>query len=170
MGSAVEAPVGPQLGLVRHGESSGCSNLPGRDARHLTPRAGSASAGEAWRDGLTTIIVLPCRGYFGQRLNASHPVVSAETRNNPELYGRALQEALSRRRNEPTVRCRLQRFAGWDFGRRGSGRKAARWGTGLRDPDASDVSLGFPPTAKPLGATQGLCENEGCWARVLSCC
>jgi hypothetical protein len=45
----------------------------------------------AWQDGLTTIIVLPYRGYFAQRLSGSHLVVSAETRNDPELYTKALQ-------------------------------------------------------------------------------
>lgn len=46
---------------------------------------------KAWQDGLTTIIVLPYLGYFAQRLNDSHLVVSAETRIDPELYTRALQ-------------------------------------------------------------------------------
>jgi hypothetical protein len=46
---------------------------------------------DAWQDGLTTILVLPYRGYFAQRLNGSHLVVSAETRNDPELYTKTLQ-------------------------------------------------------------------------------
>ncbi|XAS62893.1 hypothetical protein VUN84_11225 [Micrococcaceae bacterium Sec5.8] len=46
---------------------------------------------DAWQDGLTTVLVLPYRGYFVQRLNSSHLVVSAETRNDPALYTRALQ-------------------------------------------------------------------------------
>jgi hypothetical protein len=46
---------------------------------------------DAWKDGLTTIIVLPYRGYFAKRLSGSHLVVSAETRKDPELYTKALQ-------------------------------------------------------------------------------
>lgn len=44
----------------------------------------------AWQAGLTNVIVLPYRGFFAHRLNASHLVVSAETRHNPESYDRAL--------------------------------------------------------------------------------
>lgn len=46
---------------------------------------------KAWKDGVTTIIVLPYRGYFAQRLNGSHLVISADTRNDPRLYAEALQ-------------------------------------------------------------------------------
>lgn len=44
----------------------------------------------AWQGGLATVIVLPYRGFFAHRLNSSHLVVSAETRNSPELYDKAL--------------------------------------------------------------------------------
>ncbi|MGZ3386697.1 MAG: hypothetical protein ACXVB5_17500 [Isosphaeraceae bacterium] len=46
----------------------------------------------AWKSGMDTIIVLPYKGYFAQRLTRRHLVVSAETRNNPEQYSRALRE------------------------------------------------------------------------------
>lgn len=46
----------------------------------------------AWKSGIDTIIVLPYNGYFAQRLTRRHLVVSAETRNNPEQYSRALRE------------------------------------------------------------------------------
>jgi hypothetical protein len=53
-------------------------------------RDSTAALVAAWRDGLTTIIVLPYSGYFAKRLNHNHLVVSAETRQSPELYSRAL--------------------------------------------------------------------------------
>ncbi|THJ64989.1 hypothetical protein E8P82_13470 [Arthrobacter echini] len=59
--------------------------LPLRTARAATPALVAA-----WRDGLTTIIVLPYSGYFAERLSTSHLVVSAETRQDPDLYSRAL--------------------------------------------------------------------------------
>lgn len=47
----------------------------------------------AWKSGIDTIIVLPYKGgYFAQRLTRRHLAVSAETRNNPEQYSRALRE------------------------------------------------------------------------------
>lgn len=46
---------------------------------------------KAWKDGITTIIVLPYEGYFAQRLNGTHLVISADTRNDPKLYTEALQ-------------------------------------------------------------------------------
>ncbi len=55
-----------------------------------TKRATIPALVAAWRDGLTTIIVLPYNGYFAQRHNTSHLVISAQTRNSPELYRRAL--------------------------------------------------------------------------------
>jgi hypothetical protein len=59
--------------------------FPSRAERDSTPALVAA-----WRDGLTTIIVLPYSGYFAKRLNHNHLVVSAETRQSPELYSRAL--------------------------------------------------------------------------------
>lgn len=46
----------------------------------------------AWKSGIDTIIVLPYKGYFAQRLTRRHLVVSAETRNHPEQYSRAFRE------------------------------------------------------------------------------
>ena len=46
---------------------------------------------DAWKSGLTTIVQLPYAGYFGDRINREHLVVSAETRRNPELFSRALR-------------------------------------------------------------------------------
>lgn len=46
----------------------------------------------AWRSGIDTIIVLPYRGYFAHRLSRQRLVVSAETRNQPDDYSRALRE------------------------------------------------------------------------------
>lgn len=45
-----------------------------------------------WKSGIGTIIVVPYKGYFAQRLTHRHLVVSAETRNHPEQYSRALRE------------------------------------------------------------------------------
>lgn len=47
----------------------------------------------AWKSGIDTIIVLPYKGYYARRLTRRHLVVSAETRNNPEQYSRALRES-----------------------------------------------------------------------------
>jgi hypothetical protein len=47
----------------------------------------------AWKSGIDTIIVLPYKGYFAQRLSQRHLVVSADVRNNPERYSRALRES-----------------------------------------------------------------------------
>lgn len=49
----------------------------------------------AWRSGIDTIIVLPYEGYFAQRLTHRHLVVSADVRNNPEHYSRALADSHS---------------------------------------------------------------------------
>ncbi len=61
-------------------------NFPSRSEQDSLP-----ALVKAWQDGLTTIIVLPYLGYFAQRLNGSHLVISAETRNDPKLYTEALQ-------------------------------------------------------------------------------
>lgn len=45
---------------------------------------------EAWESGLTTIIQLPYAGYFGERINREHLVVSSVTRHDPEQFARAL--------------------------------------------------------------------------------
>ncbi|MGY4544042.1 hypothetical protein ACVWY0_003985 [Arthrobacter sp. UYNi723] len=45
----------------------------------------------AWKNGIDTIIVLPYKGYFAQRLSRRHLVVSADVRNNPEDYRRTLR-------------------------------------------------------------------------------
>lgn len=45
----------------------------------------------AWESGLDTIIVLPYKGYFAQRLTRRLLVVSADVRNNREDYSRALR-------------------------------------------------------------------------------
>jgi hypothetical protein len=47
----------------------------------------------AWKSGIDTIIVLPYKGYFAQRLSRRHLVVSAEVRDNPGHYSRALRES-----------------------------------------------------------------------------
>ncbi|WP_420111205.1 hypothetical protein [Pseudactinotalea sp.] len=44
----------------------------------------------AWRAGIDTIVVLPYRGYYVQRLSHRHLAVSRTTRDDPELYRRAL--------------------------------------------------------------------------------
>ncbi|WBM79683.1 hypothetical protein KIV56_15750 [Cryobacterium breve] len=44
----------------------------------------------AWRGGLTTIIQLPYLGFFAQRINRQHLVVSRTTRNDPEMLAQAL--------------------------------------------------------------------------------
>lgn len=44
----------------------------------------------AWKEGLTTVIGLPLKGYFAHRLNDSHLVVSHQTRKDPESYSLAL--------------------------------------------------------------------------------
>lgn len=45
----------------------------------------------AWESGLSTIIQLPYRGYFAERINRAHLVVSAATRRDPTLFDRALR-------------------------------------------------------------------------------
>ena len=45
----------------------------------------------AWESGLRTIIQLPYRGYFAERINREHLVVSAATRRDPTLFDRALR-------------------------------------------------------------------------------
>ncbi|WP_458112719.1 hypothetical protein M1D88_00700 [Arthrobacter sp. R1-13] len=47
----------------------------------------------AWESGLDTIIVLPYKGYFAQRLTRRLLVVSADVRNHREDYSRALRES-----------------------------------------------------------------------------
>jgi hypothetical protein len=47
----------------------------------------------AWKNGIDTIIVLPYRGYFARRLSRQHLVISADTRNSPADYSRALRES-----------------------------------------------------------------------------
>lgn len=59
--------------------------FPSRSERNST-----TALVEAWEGGLKVITVLPYRGYFAQRLSESHLVVSAETRQNQELYNRAV--------------------------------------------------------------------------------
>ena len=44
----------------------------------------------AWQGGLTTIIQLPYLGFFAQRINREHLVVSRTTRNDPEMLAQAL--------------------------------------------------------------------------------
>ena len=44
----------------------------------------------AWQGGLTTIIQLPYLGFFAQRINRQHLVVSRTTRNDPEMLALAL--------------------------------------------------------------------------------
>lgn len=46
---------------------------------------------EARRAGLTTVIQMPYIGSFALRINQEHLVVSPTTRNDPDLYGRALE-------------------------------------------------------------------------------
>ncbi|WP_354246251.1 hypothetical protein [Arthrobacter sp. UYEF20] len=48
----------------------------------------------AWEGGLDTVIVLPYAGYFAQRISRRHLAVSAETRNDPEAYRRALRAGM----------------------------------------------------------------------------
>lgn len=48
----------------------------------------------AWESGLDTILVLPYAGYFAKRFTSRHLAVSAETRNDPDSYGRALRSRL----------------------------------------------------------------------------
>jgi hypothetical protein len=45
----------------------------------------------AWQSGLTTIIQLPYYGYFAERINREHLVVSAETRRDPKAFSQALR-------------------------------------------------------------------------------
>jgi hypothetical protein len=49
----------------------------------------------AWRTGLTTIIQLPYAGYFAERINKQHLVVSSVVRHDAELYRRALGASAS---------------------------------------------------------------------------
>lgn len=44
----------------------------------------------AWRSGLLTVLQLPYRGYFAERINPTTLVVSRTTRHNPTLYRKAL--------------------------------------------------------------------------------
>ena len=43
-----------------------------------------------WRSGLRSIVELPFAGYYAQRVDREHLVVSNATRNDPELYSLAL--------------------------------------------------------------------------------
>lgn len=45
----------------------------------------------ARESGLTTIVQLLYSGYFGERINREHLVVSAETRHDAQLFSRALK-------------------------------------------------------------------------------
>ncbi|PSL37485.1 hypothetical protein CLV49_1092 [Labedella gwakjiensis] len=47
----------------------------------------------AWRSGLRTIVELPLRGFFADRVGSTHLVVSHATRHDPALYRRALRAA-----------------------------------------------------------------------------
>ena len=44
----------------------------------------------AWQTGLTTIIDLPYRGYFADRISTTHLLVSSQTRRYLDSYSRAL--------------------------------------------------------------------------------
>lgn len=54
-------------------------------------RRNVAAVEGAWESGLDTIIVLPYRGYFAERVSDRHLVVSAAVRNDPIRYAKALQ-------------------------------------------------------------------------------
>ena len=56
-------------------------------------RSVDALAG-AWRTGIDSILVLPYRGYYASRIGNHQLVVSKTTREDPELYARALTSAL----------------------------------------------------------------------------
>ncbi|MBN9605002.1 MAG: hypothetical protein J0G30_00110 [Actinomycetales bacterium] len=47
----------------------------------------------AWRSGIESIIVLPYAGYFARRVNRRHLAVCKTTRDDPDLYARALRES-----------------------------------------------------------------------------
>lgn len=47
----------------------------------------------AWRAGIDAVIVLPYAIDFAQRITTRHLVVSAVTRDTPDLYSRALRDA-----------------------------------------------------------------------------
>lgn len=48
----------------------------------------------AWRDGIDSIVVLPYGIDFSHRITTRHLVVSSTTRDDPALYGQALQRAV----------------------------------------------------------------------------
>ncbi|BDO41630.1 hypothetical protein [Cellulomonas sp. NTE-D12] len=48
----------------------------------------------AWRAGIESILVVPYRGYYAHRIGSHQLVVSKTTREDPELYARALTSAL----------------------------------------------------------------------------
>ncbi|MBD8045437.1 hypothetical protein H9638_16660 [Arthrobacter sp. Sa2BUA2] len=77
---------GLDLGAFNTWDRQTMPNFPSRSERDALP-----ALVKAWQHGLTTIIVLPYLGYFAHRLNGSHLVISAETRNDPKLYAEALQ-------------------------------------------------------------------------------
>jgi hypothetical protein len=62
----------------------------------LTPeRLALPALVSAWRSGLTTVVTVPFAGYFAVRTHPSHLIVSYATRDDPELYRRALQAPLA---------------------------------------------------------------------------
>ncbi|MET0806704.1 MAG: hypothetical protein ABWX66_02350 [Lacisediminihabitans sp.] len=44
----------------------------------------------AWRAGLTTLVVIPCRGSYTRRIGASALLLTDETRNDPARFAEAL--------------------------------------------------------------------------------
>ncbi|BCW68288.1 hypothetical protein NicSoilB4_30510 [Arthrobacter sp. NicSoilB4] len=66
---------------------------PGRNAAELPEPQSLPALIAAWENGLDTVIVLPCQGYFARRITARHLAVSAATRNEPAAYSRALRTA-----------------------------------------------------------------------------
>lgn len=46
----------------------------------------------AWRSGVESIILLPYHGYYARRVTVRHLAVSKTTRDDPELYARALRD------------------------------------------------------------------------------
>jgi hypothetical protein len=91
-------PAGPPFWIAQYGLDGMDHTAYDRWSLSLMPKfpnlAERESLGDlvpAWEGGLQTVVVLPYAGYFAQRTSPGTLIVSAETRNNPQDYGRALR-------------------------------------------------------------------------------
>jgi hypothetical protein len=74
---------------VQDGFDAHRSSIP-RKLQDSPERRDLAALIPAWRGGLTTIVTIPCRGEFTQRISPNALLITDETRDDSDAYQRAL--------------------------------------------------------------------------------